>query len=716
MKARSLLSALFILLIFTYAFSQADYVPFNSAGKIGLKDKTGNLLIPAQYEQLGWSDGSFSVENGTMGYKASGKWGILRINENQVGNPEYTTLVPAGKGLFIASKKISAVSEKTGLIDITGKTIINFEYESLKLSEDQIICLSKNGNQYRYGILTLNGHYILRPEWISVKRKSNFIWQTENTEGKYYLFNNAGSKILTSEIDSIGHFNNTWAVVYSGPFRGLIDDTGKLIATPVYKEINFNESGRPMGQRYHEWKLFTRENKILQLIEADSIKSFSGNKLRLHRNQYSQLVDENNPEKILLTANNISNPNKGYAALEYRKKFGLLDSTGRIVIHPKYDTIKNLGTIWLFAGTNSGNKSWFLVNTDKTIVIKGAWSEVTPTEKLFKIRKQGYAGLIDKNGFEIIPPVYDSIYQVTDKYISVRMLGKYGVIDYSEKWIIYPQDDPIELINDSLYFQRSKKITFLRGLPANLIYFTSNKIKVGTGNLEETLADGRIKLVSFSGVEITDQINDEKKEISSNKVDKANNQFPVTEKLQGFCQDGKFGFKDERGRLRIANRYDSIVPFSESRAGVKLLGKWGFIDPYDRLIIQPQFDKPAFFKNHYALVLKSGKLGIIDDEGQTHLNFEFDNVQQIPDQQYLIIKKGNSFGLCRFDGKLLLDPRFENIQYLGKDEVLVKRNRYGVITTNGLPVIPLIYDELKYLNSNNLFLSKRKPEPENLIR
>ena len=170
------------------------------------------------------------------------------------------------------------------------------------------------------------------------------------------------------------------------------------------------------------------------------------------------------------------------------------------------------------------------------------------------------------------------------------------------------------------------------------------------------------------------------------------------------------------GRLRIANRYDSIVPFSESRAGVKLLGKWGFIDPYDRLIIQPQFDKSAFFKNHYALVLKSGKLGIIDDEGQTHLNFEFDNVQQIPDQQYLIIKKGNSFGLCRFDGKLLLDPRFENIQYLGKDEVLVKRNRYGVITTNGLPVIPLIYDELKYLNSNNLFLSKRKPEPENLIR
>ena len=69
------------------------------------------------------------------------------------------------------------------------------------------------------------------------------------------------------------------------------------------------------------------------------------------------------------------------------------------------------------------------------------------------------------------------------------MLGKYGVIDYSEKWIIYPQYDPIELINDSLYFQRSKKITFLRGLPANLIYFTSNKIKVGTGNLEETLAE-----------------------------------------------------------------------------------------------------------------------------------------------------------------------------------------------------------------------------------
>ena len=708
---------IFTVLTYTGTFGQTDYTLFYSEGKTGLKDKSGQIIIPAQYEGLGWSDGSFSIINGTTGYQIKDKWGLLQVGHKPITGPEYTRLWPAGTGMLIATKK-TVVSEKSGSIDTNGKTIINFEYESLKAESNYLTALLKVNNKYRYGILNQSGHFIIRPDWAYIKRISSSIWLTENETGEKFLFNNKGSKMLTQDIDSIGEFKDTYAIIYSGAGRGLIHQDGQLIAEPIYKEIKFNESGLPLGQRFDEWKLFTRENKILKLIEADSIETFNAGKLQLYRNHLINLVDENKPETIELTAQQIGNPIQGYASIQKDNKFGLLDSTGRIIIQPKYDTIKNFGEIWLFKSNPSGTSSWFLVNTKKPVSIKGTWSEIIPSGNFFKIRKQGYAGVLNKNGFETIPPVYDSIYEIKENNITVRMLGKYGIINHQEKWIIYPQDDPLELINDSLYIQRSKTINYIRGIPANLIYFTSNNIHLNRDFLEETMPDGRIKKVSFSGVEILNSENqmDNALHPETEKTNHTKVTFPITEKLQGFCEDGKYGFKDERGRLRIANRYDSIVPFSESRAAVKLLGKWGFIDQFDKLIIQPQFDKPAFFKNQFALVLKDGKYGIIDHDGQTRLNFEFEFVQPVPEEPYLIIRKENHFGLCHYDGRLLLEPGFEKLNYIGKNEVLVKRNLYGVITTSGLPVIPLIYDELGYLSINNLFLSKRKPDPVNLIR
>ena len=37
------------------------YNTFEENGKIGLKDQQGDVVIPAKYEAIGWSDGSVSV-------------------------------------------------------------------------------------------------------------------------------------------------------------------------------------------------------------------------------------------------------------------------------------------------------------------------------------------------------------------------------------------------------------------------------------------------------------------------------------------------------------------------------------------------------------------------------------------------------------------------------------------------------------------------------
>ena len=62
--------------------------------------------------------------------------------------------------------------------------------------------------------------------------------------------------------------------------------------------------------------------------------------------------------------------------------------------------------------------------------------------------------------------------------------------------------------------------------------------------------------------------------------------FGYSEGYFHVLKDGKHGFIDENGKLRVANRYDEALPYNEGLAPIKLLGRWGFIDKAEILKIQ----------------------------------------------------------------------------------------------------------------------------------
>ncbi len=73
--------------------------------------------------------------------------------------------------------------------------------------------------------------------------------------------------------------------------------------------------------------------------------------------------------------------------------------------------------------------------------------------------------------------------------------------------------------------------------------------------------------------------------------------FSESEGLRGIKKDDRYGFVDDRGRLRVANRYDSIGEFHEGLASVKLIGKWGFVNTNDQIVINPNYDNCSFFQH-----------------------------------------------------------------------------------------------------------------------
>ena len=61
------------------ASARTDFSVFSENGKVGLKDNQGQVVIPATYDELGWSNGTFSVINNITGYRKNDTWGLLNI-------------------------------------------------------------------------------------------------------------------------------------------------------------------------------------------------------------------------------------------------------------------------------------------------------------------------------------------------------------------------------------------------------------------------------------------------------------------------------------------------------------------------------------------------------------------------------------------------------------------------------------------------------------
>ena len=97
--------------------------------KKGLVDQNGDIVIPIEYQDLGWSKGQQLVMNELLGYKENGLWGLINIKNQKITPATYTALHPFDQNSIIAAKK-GRYSNKVfyGIISRKGKILVDFKF------------------------------------------------------------------------------------------------------------------------------------------------------------------------------------------------------------------------------------------------------------------------------------------------------------------------------------------------------------------------------------------------------------------------------------------------------------------------------------------------------------------------------------------------------------------------------------------------------------
>ena len=692
-----------ILISLCSIIGKADpYQLFEEKGKYGLKDQQGNILIPASFEALGWSDGSFSIIGEVTGYKLKEQWGLINLKKEFLTKPDYKTIVYPGGDRVIVSKQINPAQVKTGCLNLTGQIKIPFKYDAIAIVGLRAIVMEKRGAHYFYGLTDLEDRQLVGLQYKNIRPLGTLRFAIENWTGKTALFTEQGKPITEFEIDSISIFKNNVAVIYQNLKQGLMNREGEIKIKPSYREIKITPEDI-IGRMPTEWKVLDGENHELTISEADDLIP-AGDQLHIitKSGKYG-VADSLLKIVILLEYDYLTRESNGNFIAKKNKQYGLIRINNSILLPLRFDTLTAQGNLIRVKENELGKSGWAVYDTFGIRKTTRAYDWIGPYNgKYFPVQNHGYAGAVNRYGEEFIHCVYDSLLAFFGEQISVKFKGLSGIINFNEEWLVKPQLLRLKLLNEDRYLQFEDKMVFLKDFEGKTIYFTDNKIKFKVDFMIETLPDGIEKTVDYDG-RISART-------STPMAEYADEILPESEGLRGFKRDGKYGFIDERGRLRIANRYEAIQPFKEGMAAVKLNHKWGFINSFEKLIIQPTYDSVGEFIEGAAVVKRANQFGILRKDGKLILTNRYDSIIRISSQQFIIISKALQ-GLADKEGQVLIEPKYDNITVLENNYLIAERDgKFGLISLNGLSTIPLVYDQLIYLPQKNQYLAKKQAD------
>jgi hypothetical protein len=728
-------ATLFLLLTAVFAKGSGQYSVVENNNKKGLVNKKGEMLIPAEYDDLGWSVGSAEVVEDVIGYKRDGLWGLLNLKNERIVDPEFTFLTPYGESLILAGRKTSYNQNiYYGLINAKGKVHLAFKYSHLQQHHKRLIATRYENDEYHKGLIDDKAKVYIPLAHTDVQAIAEGFYAVYNDNRKIAVYDENGEALTDFELDSIALLKAPYHMIFKEGKLGLVNVKSGQILPARYKRIKVEEDGTIMTQSFTTWYVLNDRNEVLDTLHYDDITPLQKGVLRVQVGGAEAII--NWDEQNLSGFHHIEIHRLQHGMALYRKaeKYGILLEDGQELLPALFDTIIFATDRLLVKETRQGKRGWSLMDFQGKRLTSEVYQRLEPLGRTyFQAKRNQYWGVVSDGGKEVIFCKYDSIIQHVDNRFEVKLLGEDGILDASGEWVVLPQKKEIDIVDSLRYLVRSPYGSTVSYYPGTIDFRAEFFLYAEGDQFVEKTLDGKYGITHDGGKRVIQPIYDHISPLYEDSLYIARqgtaysfitkngqllNAFdPRFEEVLGMQEgfvgvkiDGKWGFVDMNGKLRVANRYDSIGSFHEGLAPIQLLGRWGYIDKREVLRIQPKFDKVYHFENGIGRMVQNSKYGLLNEEGKTVLPAEYDSLYRLGNGAYITIRDHEK-GLVSPKGKNLIFPRFKSISDLGNGYVIVHwKDRFGLMSKDGLSPIPLIYEALKYDPYSDTYLAAKSSE------
>lgn len=497
-------------------------IPYREGQLWGFCDSTARVLIAPQYDHVDFFDGPVTRVSKDK------KYGVI----DSLGN----TLIPLNfYSVAIASHIITTFDGKEErLFNLKGQPLNNRAYDKAEYPQNGSCFVMKNG---KYGLVdstgreiipvgqfnitnvdlsyAYNGHGLVR---VHMKSATGYGCALIDKSGKLldtrpYLdiddFYQGGQFTRAYRGFKTTHYTDMSGNVVDDrdPLYGVINSKGKEVVPCQYTQVNFDERGITV-QGKTGWGLFDGEGKQLFPFRFRTIEyALPGMYVLENDSLFPPPLRPGDPDDSqhghcaladihgnLLTPfryTGIGRFSHGIAKVRIGQKWGYIDSTGREIVPVKYDNVSDFG--FLIGSVCTGRYE------DKTIActvvdhngkpflpnVCSRYEWISEYYGYLLVERNKHRGYIDKNGKELVPPVWSQVRRLVVGYCEVEdSTNRYGIVDTLGHVIlpcIYQDVDNISLKNyvivsiDTTRYNRKPGTLFIGGTKKGL-YSTSGKL------------------------------------------------------------------------------------------------------------------------------------------------------------------------------------------------------------------------------------------------
>lgn len=366
-------------------------------GNEGVKDKYGNVIIPALYDDINY------MVNGVFRLEKDDKYGLYDVLTNS-----QTPLIYDGiKGLAQWRTAIFKVEledpkgmyeDRYGVIDRTGKVIMPIKYDDID-EEGNYLQVEKND---KYGLYSVEGKKMIPVKYDDIEDCGDYIIVEKND--KYGIYNQNGKRLRRTRYEEEPErFAHDMFLISHNDKQGVINKKGKTVVPRRYEDVdNLTITGllKVTKENGKEGLYNDKGKKLLRCIYDD--------------------IDVLEVETGVVAHQ--------FLELEKNGKYGLASPDGRIIIPVKYDEVE------IFDCYNPG---------DGVI------------DFVFRVEKNDKYGVYSSEGVLLVPVEYDDITmeeaedgtrRLTGNFLNLEKNGTYGITSVDGKILLPVMYDDVELL------------------------------------------------------------------------------------------------------------------------------------------------------------------------------------------------------------------------------------------------------------------------------
>lgn len=570
-----------------YEVNDTIYLINNDEMKFGFATKSGNLLVPLEYDDADLSIYGETVYGNELFFVVikNDKMGIVS-NKKVYVEPSLDHII-AIEGAQVFYKK----NEKFGIVTLKGQEILPAEYDDL----------------IAYKTIRFSPEY----DFIAVEKDGR--WSVMNGSGKkkvdvdFPFDSNDGDAIIGGEkYHFVSNFYNGIARLSKSYLYGMVNPKGDFIVPVEYDGVDSLGNNFFIVEKYRKQGIFSKDGRQLAPCSYDLCMGLSEDSLSVNMIKGDEIyvIDLNGNERRLPSVNDLKRKygyyvidcNNGQAIVYVDGKPSVMAYDGTVIIPAEYVDIKQANNIG-FLGLSLDTKSYYRVADETgycaafddkgnqlTEFKYGDLMYVGGNKEAFgvaiKTGERVKCGICDSTGHEIIPLEYDHIGAAKGDFFALKRYGKYGIVNTDNKTII-----PFELDSVKTYLSMMRD---------------SRMIAVSKGN-KWALVNENAELLTDFVFECDD----------SNLVShSARLARDYAEGMAAAKCDSKYGFFDSKGNLAIPCIYEFVNDFSCGLAVVNVdWNQYVYIDKNGKTVFPFTYE----FAGDFDPITKTAKV-ILDNQ------------------------------------------------------------------------------------------------------